>query len=146
MAAPFSLAPFQLGDLKAILNLEQDVFPEDTYGIAEFLSLFLRGKDTFLVARAGKKVVGYVIGYVEVETGYIASIAVDPETRGQGLGRLLMQTVMPKLYANGARTIGLHVREDNEAAIGLYESLGFSTRHTVPDYYEGGESALYMER
>ena len=143
---PFALAPFQLGDLKALLNLEQDVFPEDTYGMAEFLSLYLRGKDTFLIARTGKLLAGYVIGYVEDNTGYIASIAVDPTVRGQGLGRLLMETVMPKLYTNGAQSIGLHVREDNAAAIGLYHSLGFITRHTVPYYYEGGESALYMER
>ena len=118
---PFSLAPFQLGDLKAILNLEQDVFPEDTYGMVEFLSLYLRGKDTFLVAREGKRIVGYVIGYVEDYSGYIASIGVDPETRGQGLGRLLMETVMARLYENGAQKIGLHVREDNAAAIHLYD-------------------------
>src|SRR6185369_7610637 len=97
MGIPFVLAPFKLGDLKAILNLEQDVFPDDTYGMVEFLSLYVRGKDTFLVARAGKKVVGYIIAYVEDYTGYIASLAVDPETRGHGLGRLLMETEMARL-------------------------------------------------
>lgn len=146
MVIPFDLAPFKLADLKAILNLEQDVFPDDTYGMVEFLSLYLRGKDTFLVARAGKKVVGYIIAYVEDETGYIASIAVDPDMRGQGLGRLLMQTEMARLHENGAEKIGLHVRVDNIAAIHLYESLGFVIQDTVPNYYEGGESALFMER
>jgi ribosomal-protein-alanine N-acetyltransferase len=142
----FSLTPFKLADLKALLNLEQDVYPEDTYGMVEFLSLYVRGKDTFLVARAGKTIVGYVIGYVEDYTGYIASIAVDPETRGQGLGRLLMEAEMARLYENGAQKIGLHVRVDNVAAIHLYESLGFVTQETIPHYYEGGESALLMER
>jgi ribosomal-protein-alanine N-acetyltransferase len=143
---PFSLAPFKLADLKAVLNLEQAVFPEDTYGMAEFLSLYLRGKDTFLVARTGKMIVGYIIGYVEDYSGYIASIAVDPELRGQGLGRLLLETEMARLHENGARKIGLHVREDNAAAIHLYESLGFVTQDTIPNYYEGGAPALFMER
>ncbi|MEO8606383.1 MAG: ribosomal protein S18-alanine N-acetyltransferase [Chloroflexota bacterium] len=146
MVIPFALTPFNLADLKAILNLEQDVFPEDTYGMVEFLSLYVRGKDTFIVARAGKKVVGYIIAYVEDYTGYVASIAVDPETRGQGLGRLLMETEMARLFEHGAEKIGLHVREDNVAAIHLYESLGFVTQETVAHYYEGGASALYMER
>ena len=43
-------------------------------------------------------------------------------------------------------TIGLHVREDNPAAIHLYQSLGFITLETLPDYYEDGGSGLFMER
>jgi len=142
----FSLTPFNLGDLKAVLSLEQVVFPEDTYDMIEFLSLYLRSDSIFFVARQGKMVVGYVVGYVEADAGYVVSIAVDPDVRGQGLGRLLMETLLARLYEQGARGIGLHVREDNAAAIQLYESLGFSKQGTVPDYYENGASALAMER
>jgi ribosomal protein S18 acetylase RimI-like enzyme len=72
MTPTFSLDPFTLGDLRAVLRLETEAFPEEPYGMAEFLSLLLRGRDTFLVARVQKNVVGYIAGYSEDETGYIS--------------------------------------------------------------------------
>ena len=143
---PFSITPFKLADLSALLRLERAIFPEDTSGMAEFLSLYLRGKDTFLVAREERRVVGYVAAYADGETAYIASVAVDPAFRGRGLGRLLMETVMLTFVGAGVAAIGLHVREDNLAAIRLYESLGFVTLERLADYYEDGANGLYMER
>ncbi|MBZ0287778.1 MAG: ribosomal protein S18-alanine N-acetyltransferase [Anaerolineae bacterium] len=143
---PFSIAPFTLGDLKAILGLEQVCFPEDTYDMIEFLSLYLRGKDTFFIARQDKMVIGYAVGYVENKHGYVVSIAVDPEVRGRGLGRRLMERLMAALEEMGARVIRLHVRDDNQHAIRLYQSLGFTARDTVPNYYHDGAPALVMQR
>ena len=99
----FTITPFKLADMSALLRLERDIFPEDTFGMIEFISLFLRGKDTFFVARDGRTIVGYIVGYVENDTAYIASIAVDLAYQGQGLGRLLMETVMGTLHS-GRRT------------------------------------------
>lgn len=143
---PFTITPFKLADMTALLRLERDIFPEDTFGMIEFISLFLRGKDTFFVARDGRTIVGYITGYIENDTAYIASIAVDLDYQGRGLGRLLMETVMEKFTQAGINTIGLHVREDNVAAIHLYQSLGFITLDILPDYYEDGSSGLFMER
>jgi [ribosomal protein S18]-alanine N-acetyltransferase len=143
---PFTITPFKLADLSALLRLERIIFPQDTFGMAEFLSLYLRGKDTFLVARVGRTIVGYIAAYAEKDTAYIASIAVDPVFQQRGLGRRLMESVMDKLAQAGANTISLHVREDNASAIHLYQSLGFVTLETLPDYYEDGSSGLFMER
>jgi ribosomal-protein-alanine N-acetyltransferase len=141
-----TLTPFTLRDLRAILRLEQDVFPEDTYGMSEFLSLHVLEKNTFLLAWAGDSLLGYIVGYVEDDHGYIVSLAVDPSARRQGIGRQLMETVITRLIENGARRIGLHVRQDNVAAIALYESFGFLTGETISEYYEDGSPAIYMER
>jgi len=145
MTTSFSLTPFTLGDLRVVQRLEGAVFPEESFGMAEFLSLFLRGRDTFLVARTDGQVIGYIAAYGEGETGYIASVAVDPAYQRQGLGRALMETVMARLVEAGARVIGLHVRENNAAAIHLYETLGFKTRARIPNYYEDGAPGVYME-
>jgi ribosomal-protein-alanine N-acetyltransferase len=146
MSSTFTITPFKLGDLKAVLGLEQEIFPEDTYGMVEFLSLYVRSKDSFFVARQDKTLVGYAVGYLDEGEGYVVSIGVDPDVRGQGLGRLLMQTLMDWLYSHGAKVIGLHVRADNQPAIHLYEALGFSIQGTVQNYYEDGSPALVMER
>ena len=42
---------------------------------------------------------------------------------GRGLGRLVTAAVIDEL--RDVETIGLNVREDNAAAIRVYESLGF---------------------
>lgn len=53
-----------------------------------------------------------------------------PESlRGNGFGRLLVGAAAREAERRGARSIYLQVSADNEAAVGLYESLGFSTHH-----------------
>ena len=53
----------------------------------------------------------------------IGNVYVRRDRRGQGLGRLVTAAVINDL--RDLETIGLNVREDNAAAIRVYESLGF---------------------
>ena len=62
----------------------------------------------------------------------IGNIYTRRDRRGRGMGRLVTSGVLGALA--GIETIGLNVRADNDAAIYLYESLGF-TRHCK--FYEG---------
>jgi ribosomal protein S18 acetylase RimI-like enzyme len=56
----------------------------------------------------------------------IGNIYTRRDRRGRGMGRLVTSAVLGAL--SGIETIGLNVRADNDAAIHLYESLGF-VRH-----------------
>ncbi len=74
---------------------------------------------------------------------HLARIIVDPETRGRGLGRRLVQGLMHEARRCGARCMSLNVHPGNETAIRLYASLGF-----VPaENPEPGRTGrfLYME-
>jgi len=62
----------------------------------------------------------------------IGNIYTRRDRRGRGMGRLVTSGVLATLA--GIETIGLNVRADNDAAIHLYESLGF-VRHC--QFYEG---------
>lgn len=53
----------------------------------------------------------------------IGNVYVRRDRRGRGLGRAVTAAVLHELA--GIETIGLNVRADNDAAIHLYESLGF---------------------
>ncbi len=60
-------------------------------------------------------------------TAHLARIIVSPQARGQGLGRLLCQSLM----AQARQTLGVHdftlrVYRDNGGARALYDSLGFT--------------------
>ena len=141
-----TIAPFHITDLPHLLHLEHEIFPEDAFDLATFLSFYLSGHDTFLVARDDGHMVGYVVASLSDRRGYIASVGVVQAVRGHGLGRRLMEIVIQRLIDKGARRIALHVRHDNQAAIHLYANLGFKEIETVPHYYEDGTLAVYMEK
>jgi ribosomal protein S18 acetylase RimI-like enzyme len=79
-----------------------------------------------LVAAAGTHVVARDEG-----AAAMGNIYTRRDRRGRGLGRLVTRAVLGEL--SGVETIGLNVRADNEAALHLYESLGFA-RHC--QFYE----------
>ena len=63
----------------------------------------------------------------ETEAGefYIDTIAVLPQYRGRGIGRLLIASIRDKAFADGHKHIGLIVDFDNPQAESLYTSIGF---------------------
>ena len=63
----------------------------------------------------------------DAELGEIFVIGVDPSREGKGLGRALVVAGLSSLAERGVRTGMLFVDGDNEAALRLYESLGFTT-------------------
>ena len=69
------------------------------------------------------------------ELGEIFVIGVDPSRKGAGLGRALVIAGLASLADRGIRTGMLFVDGDNEAALRLYESLGF-TVHRRDRAYE----------
>jgi ribosomal protein S18 acetylase RimI-like enzyme len=81
---------------------------------------------TALVAAAGTHVLAREEG-----AAAIGNVYTRHDRRGRGLGRVTTRAVLDEL--SGVETIGLNVRVDNEAALRLYESLGFA-RHC--QFYE----------
>ena len=55
----------------------------------------------------------------------IANVAVRPDCRRRGIGRILTATAMHHAEEHHAIATWLHVRADNPGAIALYASLGF---------------------
>ena len=63
---------------------------------------------------------------------------VAPYARGQGLARLMMERVEDKARAAGFRVLNLDVRETQNAAIALYESMGYIRWGVHPCYARAG--------
>jgi ribosomal protein S18 acetylase RimI-like enzyme len=73
---------------------------------------------------------------------YLEELYVAPERRGEGIGRALLEATMDAAREAGAVRIDLGTSVDDTAAIGLYESCGFTNREREPD----GPQMLFYER
>lgn len=97
-----------------------------------------------VVAVADGEVVGFGVLWMVVDEAHIATIAVHPEWRGQGMGRALLAKMLTIGREQGARLATLEVRVSNYAAQALYRSFGFELAGWRPRYYSNHEDALIM--
>ena len=88
-------------------------------------------RDLFLVGTLDKKIVATVMGGYEGHRGWINYLAVDPDYRRNGYGRLIMEEVEQRIGAKGCSKINLQVRTTNKAVIEFYQSLGYSDDHVI---------------
>lgn len=56
---------------------------------------------------------------------HVRMLGVDPEARGRGIGRALMERCLGEARAHGKRFVTLNTTEDMTAARTMYESMGF---------------------
>ena len=90
-------------------------------------------------------VVGYGGLWLMVDEAHVTSVAVHPQFRGQGLGELLMLSLMEVALRLNARFVTLEVRVSNAVARKLYEKLGFRQAGIRPRYYtDNNEDAVVM--
>lgn len=62
--------------------------------------------------------------------GHVDDVVVDETSRGQGIGKLLMQAVHAEAERLELRHVDLTSRASREAASALYRSLGYERRDT----------------
>ncbi len=62
---------------------------------------------------------------VDGEVAGLFDVVVHPDSRRRGHGRTLVESLLARASAMGARHAYLQVVEDNEAALALYETMGF---------------------
>jgi len=138
--------PFELRDLGQVSKVEEASFPERPYSKVDFLSCLLIAREGFIVAVEDDSVIGYVIAIGQGGQGMIQSIAVSPESRGKGVGELLMKAAIEHL-ARRFRRVSLLVDADNEKAIRLYHKMSFiETGRTIEGYYPNGDDAVEMAK
>jgi ribosomal protein S18 acetylase RimI-like enzyme len=82
-------------------------------------------KDDKLVAMTGQRF--HCFDHIE-----ISAVCTDPAHLGKGYAKKLLLSQLKQITGSACKPY-LHVREDNERAIGVYRSLGFSVR--MPVYF-----------
>ena len=96
-------------------------------------------------ARTSAAIVGAALLRVVAGEGELLRIAVHPDARRQGIGRVLLQAVLSAVADACPLGVYLEVRAANAAARHLYARAGFVESGRRRDYYEAPrEDAILM--
>jgi ribosomal protein S18 acetylase RimI-like enzyme len=80
----------------------------------------------FLVACQGQSVVGTCMGGFDGHRGWVHLVAVQPDSRRQGIASRLMRELEARLLDLGCPKLNLQVRDTSPEAVLFYERLGYS--------------------
>ena len=80
----------------------------------------------FLVGLIDDRIVGSLMVGYDGHRGWVNYLACHPDFRRQGVASGLMTRAVELLVERGCPKLDLQVRDGNAAAVGFYESLGFS--------------------
>jgi ribosomal-protein-alanine N-acetyltransferase len=160
---PYLVGLMTLDDIDQVMEIEQAVFPAPWSARAYHYEITKNDHSTMLVVRtagtpagplgrvirllglvAPSPVLGYAGLWLLVDETHICTIAVHPQWQGQGLGRLLMVSLLDQSMKLGARRATLEVRASNNAALELYLKYGFEIVSQRKRYYTNNNEDAYI--
>jgi ribosomal-protein-alanine acetyltransferase len=138
-----------LEDLPEMISWEAALFGTDAWSPEVMVAELSHPASYYLVARPDGD--DPIVGYAGLRAdhrggdGDIQTVAVAPEHRGRGLGRMLVEALLVEARQRLVSSVFLEVRADNHPARGLYQSLGFYEIDRRAGYYQpDGMDAIVM--
>ena len=90
-----------------------------------------RHEDACMVAELDGKVVGFMISYILTlgfgieKSAWIATLGVDPQYMGQGIGANMAQEILKFYKSEGISNVYTSVRWDSTDLLSFFKTLGF---------------------
>jgi len=139
------IRPMAPQDLDVVAAIEAATFPNPWPRDSLEYELLENPFCSAFIIEADERVAGYAYVWVIYEYAHLINFAIEEELRGKGYGEQLLVHLLRHAKSSGAQRIHLEVRENNEAAIRLYEKHGFTALGRGERYYSDGTAALFME-
>lgn len=129
---------YEQTDFAQFEHLHNTAFP-GTYYDAATIARRVRGDQAHVlkVAGASETVSAYAYYEIDVISGeaHLEYLAVDPETRGQGIGTLLLKEILTEIFQyDGIDELILSVDNDNTHANHVYFKAGFREKAKLWSY------------
>jgi ribosomal-protein-alanine N-acetyltransferase len=142
-----TIAKMRRGDLRAgIVDIERASYPRP-WSVGVFRSeidQMRSGTRLYLVARRGRRIVGYAGLWFAVDEAHVTNVAVDPSERRTGVATDLLVALVEAAIDRGCEAWTLEVRVSSTGAQELYRRFGFTPAGVRKDYYENVEDAIVM--
>lgn len=133
-------------DIDAVLEIEHLSFPRPWSRESFVSEITSNACARYVVLLEDGRLVAFGGMWIIIGEAHVNNVAVHPDYRGRGYGRLVMKELMRVAYRAAEITdMTLEVRVSNETALKLYSSMGFSIAGKRKGYYEdNGEDAYIM--
>lgn len=140
----YQIRPMQEADLNQVMKIEVVAFPTP-WSRQSYEGELVNQFASYYVIETDGKIVAYAGIWCVFEEAHITNVAVAPEYRRQGYGRLLMDKLLERAKEKGSQRVFLEVRPSNLAAINLYRGFGFLPGGVRRGYYtDNQEDALLL--
>lgn len=135
--------------LDKLYKIEAECFTEEAFTKQQVAHLITDYNSVSLVAKLNGEIVAFIIGMIYLErnalTGHILTIDVLPSHRRKGIAQKLLQKIEKIFKEKGVKSCRLEVREDNAAALRLYQKLGYRKVAKLESYY-GNAHGIYLRK
>ena len=134
MSADLKIRVLEDTDLGGITQLDEKILGEYRPEVWEDRIAYYQRRDPEApqVAIADGQLVGFMLGEVrsgefglEEPTGWIEVMGVDPEQRGQAVGRQLAERMLEHFRSKGATSVRTLVDEEADGIASFFAALGF---------------------
>lgn len=99
----------------------------------------------YIIAKVNGKTVGYAGLWKVFDEGHITNVAVHPEYRRNGIGFMLVKSLIAMAIKEDIARMSLEVRRSNISAQNLYTKFGFKVEGFRKEYYaDNKEDAIIM--
>ncbi len=134
-AAP-RMRRMRISDIPAVHRIERLTF-DPPWSPAYFRKCLQQGCPAWVLLR-GERIAAYLIAAAGAGVLHLLNLCVDPESRRQGFGRMLLRHAVEWARQQETVQIILEVRVSNQAALELYHSEGFQDMGIRKGYYPAG--------
>lgn len=144
---PFRIRAAATRDLDQLLALERAAFTTDHLSPRQYRRHLHSPTAVVLVAVDAAELLGKALVFFRQhsDVARLYSIAVAQHARGRGVAKALLEAAAAAARRRGCQRLRLEVRQDNVAAIALYERLGYRRFAARTAYYEDGADAWRYE-
>lgn len=137
--ATISIDRMMKEDLEQVLAIEQASFTMP-WSRNLFLSEFRNSPVSHMLvactSREPRKIIGYIVCWIVADELHILDLATEPGCRRKGIARQLVLASLRHGYERSVLRTFLEVRASNNAALNLYEGLGFVRSSVRKEYYD----------
>lgn len=131
-------------DVPAVIAIERAAYGHGWAPSTFERELTTNGMARYLVLEREGELVGFAGAWLMVDQAHVVTVAVLPDARRRGYGRLLLHELLALSQREGMTDATLEVRPSNAAARELYREYGFYEVGERKRYYGDGEDALVL--
>jgi ribosomal-protein-alanine N-acetyltransferase len=126
--------------LDKLFEIEQQCFTNEAFTKRQIAYLLTDYNTISLIAKTNNQITGFIITQIENQQnktiGHIITINVSPPYRRKGIAQKLLNQTETILKNRKINETHLEVRQDNIAAINLYQKQGYKKIEELKNYYK----------